>query len=371
MRLLLLHAPAPIVREFCRRDIELVSCNSSNSFNTHDQLPESFAPLQRTINIYGRKKICRQAIRSVSEIVDSFRPDLIHAFLPDSLAWALFATWNKKSAPKIVSFRGITRVPNRWDPSDWISYLSRRVAMHACESQAVREAMLQAGIPAEKCSVTYNTMWDFQSPKSPEDWRSDWGIGSEEILIGCVGTIRKIKGTDLLIQAVENLPSHLPWKLVVIGSIVDKTIAQLIESSPVRNRIITTGELKHAVSAMHAMDLFVMPSRSEGLGRALIEACSVGICPLVSDAGGMKELVRNQIDGWVFPRGNVIQLTEALNQLISNKSMRMNFALSAKKHVTELCCAANVTDRLLAIYNQALQNQPENSRQQTQVSDRI
>lgn len=230
--------------------------------------------------------------------------------------------------------------------------------MHACESQAVRDAMLQAGIPAEKCSVTYNTMWDFHSPKSPEDWRRDWGIGSEEILIGCVGTIRKIKGTDLLIQAVENLPKHLPWKLVVIGSIVDKTIAQLIDSSPVRSRIITTGELKHAVSAMRAMDLFVMPSRSEGLGRALIEACSVGICPLVSDAGGMKELVRNQIDGWVFQRGNVNELTVALTELISNKSLRNNFALSAQKHVAELCSTANVTDRLLAIYNQALRNQP-------------
>lgn len=357
MRLLLLHAPAPIVRELCRRNIELVSCNSSSSFNTHDQLPDSFAPKQRTINISGRKKICRHAIRSVGEIVDDFRPDLIHAFLPDSLAWTLFATWNHKSAPKIVSFRGITRVPNRWDPSDWITYLSRRVAMHACESKAVRDAMLQAGIPAEKCSVTYNTMWDFHSPKSPEEWRRDWDVLPEEILIGCVGTIRKIKGTDLLIQAVENLPKHLPWKLVVIGSIVDKKIAQLIESSPVRNRIFTTGELKHAVSAMRAMDLFVMPSRSEGLGRALIEACSVGVCPVVSDAGGMKELVRNQIDGWVFQRGNVNQLSNALNQLICNQSQRNNFAHSAQKNVSALCNPANVTDRLLTIYNQALQNQ--------------
>jgi glycosyltransferase involved in cell wall biosynthesis len=212
--------------------------------------------------------------------------------------------------------------------------------------------MLQAGIPAEKCSVTYNTMWDFDSPKSPEQWRRDWNVSSEEILLGCV----KIKGTDLLIKAVENLPKHLPWRLVVIGSIVDKTIAQAIESSPVRSRIITTGELKHAVSAMRAMDLFVMPSRSEGLGRALIEACSVGVCPVVSDAGGMKELVRNQIDGWVFQRGNVDQLTDALTQLIGNQSLRNNFAHSAQNNVSELCSPANVTDRLLAIYNQALQH---------------
>lgn len=354
MRLLLLHAPAPVVRELCRRDIELVSCNSSATFNTHDQLPDTFAPKQRSINIAGRKKVCLKAIRSVKEIVDSFCPDLIHAFLPDSLAWALFATWNNKSAPKIVSFRGITRVPNRWDPSDWISYLSPRVAMHACESNAIRDAMLQAGIPSGKCSVTYNTMWDFESPKSPDAWRNEWGVGAEEILIGSVGTIRFIKGTDLLLKAVERLPNHIPWRLVVIGSIVDASIARLIEASPVRDRIITTGELNHAVCAMKAMDLFVMPSRSEGLCRALIEACSVGVCPIVSDAGGMKELVRHQRDGWVFEGGNVDQLTDALKHLLGDHTLRQSFAQSAQQHVSDLCSAKNVTDRLLEIYNQVL-----------------
>ena len=360
MRLLLLHCPAPIVRELSKRDFELVSCNSSKSFNTHDQLPLEFSPRQRTINLSGRKKICRPAIRSVRELIDSFRPDLVHAFVPDSLAWSLFATWGMKYPPKIVSFRGISRIPNRWDPSDWISYLSSRVSLHACESQAVRNAMIHGGIPPERCVVTYNTMWEYESPKTREQWRAQWGVANHEVLLGTVGTIRHVKGTDLLIRAAEKLPASLPWRLIIMGAIVDQSISSQIASSPIRSRIIITGEEKFAVSAMHAMDLFVMPSRSEGLCRALIEACSVGLCPIVSDAGGMKELVRHQLDGWVFERENTEELTDALSTLIQDPQLRESFAQSARKHATGLCGKEQVTDRLIEMYNTAIQ--PPNRR---------
>jgi glycosyltransferase involved in cell wall biosynthesis len=355
MRLLLLHCPAPIVRELAKRDFELVSCNSSASFNTHDQLPLEFAPRQRTINISGRKKICRPAIRVVRELIESFRPDIVHAFVPDSLAWSLFATWGMKDPPKIISFRGISRIPNRWDPSDWISYLSSRVSLHACESQAVRSAMIHGGITPERCIVTYNTMWEYESPKTRQQWRTQWGVADHEVLLGTVGTIRHVKGTDLLISAAEKLPASLPWRLIIMGSIVDQSIFQQIASSPIRNRIIITGEEKFAVSAMHAMDLFVMPSRSEGLCRALIEACSVGLCPIVSDAGGMKELVRHQLDGWVFERENTEELTDALVTLIEDAQLRSRFAQSAREHVTGLCGKVQVTDRLIEIYKTAIE----------------
>jgi glycosyltransferase involved in cell wall biosynthesis len=355
MRLLLLHCPAPIVRELAKRDFELVSCNSSASFNTHDQLPLEFAPRQRTINISGRKKICPPAIRVVRELIESFRPDIVHAFVPDSLAWSLFATWGMKDPPKIISFRGISRIPNRWDPSDWISYLSSRVSLHACESQAVRSAMIHGGITPERCVVTYNTMWEYESPKTRQQWRTQWGVADHEVLLGTVGTIRHVKGTDLLISAAEKLPASLPWRLIIMGSIVDQSIFQQIASSPIRNRIIITGEEKFAVSAMHAMDLFVMPSRSEGLCRALIEACSVGLCPIVSDAGGMKELVRHQLDGWVFERENTEELTDALVTLIEDAQLRSRFAQSAREHVTGLCGKDQVTDRLIEIYKTAIE----------------
>ena len=165
-----------------------------------------------------------------------------------------------------------------------------------------------------------------------------------------------MKGTDLLIRAAEKLPASLPWRLIIMGAIVDQSISSQIANSPIRSRIIITGEEKFAVSAMHAMDLFVMPSRSEGLCRALIEACSVGLCPIVSDAGGMKELVRHQLDGWVFERENTEELTDALSTLIQDPQLRESFAQSARKHASGLCGKEQVTDRLIEMYNTAIQS---------------
>jgi glycosyltransferase involved in cell wall biosynthesis len=197
-------------------------------------------------------------------------------------------------------------------------------------------------------------MWEYQSPKTRQQWRAQWCVADHEVLLGTVGTIRHVKGTDLLISAAEKLPASLPWRLIIMGSIVDQSISRQIASSPIGNRIIITGEEKFAVSAMHAMDLFVMPSRSEGLCRALIEACSVGLCPVVSDAGGMKELVRHQIDGWVFERENTEELTHALRTLIQDPQIRSRFAQSASEHAAGLCGTEQVTNRLITMYNAAI-----------------
>ena len=350
MRLLLAHAPSPIVREFCRRGIELISCNSSCSFNVIDELPAAFAPRQRTMNVSGRKKIHWGAIRTIRSRILEFQPDVIHAFIPSSLAWSCLATIGLKSPPKIVSYRGITRIPNRWDPADWITYLSPRVAMHACESHAVRDAMVQGGIPAERCEVTYNCMWESHSSKSRCDWRDAWGIPEEEVVFGTVGTIRPVKGVDLLIQAAEGLPRSLPWRIVLIGSIHDERVRELLRTSPVRDRILAIGESAEAVSAMQGFDVFVMPSRSEGLCRALIEAGTVGICPIVSDAGGMKELVRHGVDGRVFPKEDVAGLQQAMREALGNPALRRRYADSVARHVPSLCSADRVADRMLDLY---------------------
>jgi glycosyltransferase involved in cell wall biosynthesis len=105
---------------------------------------------------------------------------------------------------------------------------------------------------------------------------------------------------------------------------------------------------------MQAMDLFVMASRSEGLCRALIEAMQVGLCPVVSDAGGMKELVRHDVDGMVFASEDDEALASRLRRLMVDETLRHRLASSAQHHAQALCSPGVVTDKLLELYAQAL-----------------
>ena len=139
--------------------------------------------------------------------------------------------------------------------------------------------------------------------------------------------------------------------IVLIGPIQDERVLELLKTSSVRDRILAVGESPEAVSAMQGFDVFVMPSRSEGLCRALIEAGTVGICPIVSDAGGMKELVRHGVDGWVFSKEDSARLQQAMRESLGNPALREHYAVSVAKHVPTLCAAERVADRMLKIYS--------------------
>ena len=354
MRLMMIHAPSPIVREFCRRGYEIVSCNSNKSFDASDRLPEEWGPTQRSIDFYGRKKVTLSAIKTVGRIAREFRPDLIHAFIPSSLAWSVLGTVGMRRPPKIISYRGITRVPTWFDPADWITYLAPRVALHACESVAVMQAMIRGGVPERRCRVVYNTMWDFEDTLTRSQWRASWGVDDDTLLIGTVGHIRPVKGIDLLLEAASKLPAAIPWKLLLGGVIDDPKVMRWLQHDAVRDRVIAPGPISPAASAMKAFDLFVMPSRSEGLCRALIEATTVGVSAVVSDAGGMKELVRDHQAGLVGPKENAEALRVAMQTLLVDPERRLRYGRSASEHSKSLCGTVVVADKLQAMYEEVL-----------------
>src|SRR5690606_38757641 len=103
-------------------------------------------------------KLSWRSIVAVRQAIRQTRPDLIHAFYPRPLAHSLLAATSLGVNVPLVSYRGITSRLNRWSPSEWVTYLSSRVAAHACESAAVRDALVASGIDPAKCHVVYNCL---------------------------------------------------------------------------------------------------------------------------------------------------------------------------------------------------------------------
>lgn len=351
LRIMMVHAPSPLVREISRRGHTVLSCSPTQRPMTSEPAPATTGPPVRTIHFAGRKKVNLHAIRRIRYELRTFAPDVIHAFTPASLAWSVCASMGMRRKPKLVSFRGITRSLRRFDPSEWISYLSPRVAMHACESNAVMAAMLRSGVPEHRCRVVYNVPWDFDLDPSPDTWRSEWSVGDNEWLIGTVAHVRPVKGIDILLRALLPLCDLPHWRLVIMGNMDHDEVLRLAKRPEVENRVIFRGHCHNAPSAMRAFDVFVMPSRREGLCRALIEAMTLGICPVVSAAGGMKELVRDQEDGLVVPIEDEESLHQALRRLYHDRDLRKQYAASAMKRVRTLCTPDVMVDKLESIYH--------------------
>ena len=348
---LLVHAPPPLVDELADRGVDVVALYYP-WFRPADQ---THARLRAGEAVDPRAKLDLGAIRRLRRLMDAHRPELVHAFSPKSLAAAVLATSGMRAAPAIVSFRGISTPPAWFDPANHVTFLSGRVRAHACESDAVAAGLVCAGVPADRCHTVYNCVRQ-PGGLSAEDRaaiRSRFGIPIDAFLIGTIAHVRPVKGTDILLQAGLDCLDLDAIHCLVIGQVDDRTVERLAADPRWRGRLHMAGRVDGAGALAGAFDVFAMPSRHEGLCRALLEAMSWGTCPVVSDAGGMKEMVRHGRDGLVVPRENVAAFAEAIRLLHADRFLTASFGESARRRIAEVCTPRAFADRVLAVHARA------------------
>lgn len=302
----------------------------------------------------GGPKLDPRAAWQVRRLVTRLRPDLVHAFYGRSLAHVNLATIGLRRRPAIVSFRGITSRLTLTNAGDWVSYKHPHVDAHACESNAVREALVASGVSPARCRTTYNTMFTPPRHTLGRVALDEFDIPRNAFVIGTIATMRRVKGIDLLLRAAARCEALRDIYWLLIGEVVDPEIRALAATSPLYDRLRLVGARPDASELISAADLFVMPSRAEALCQALLEAMHQGVCPIVSDAGGMKEVVRHERDGLVVPAENVESLAEAICRLYTDRALAARCARSARRRIADEFTPQRMAERSLELYQQVL-----------------
>jgi glycosyltransferase involved in cell wall biosynthesis len=347
MKTLVVHAPPLLVRELASRGHDLSVAHAPWHFR---ELPPGM-DRGRFIPFDATAKTDPRAIWAMARIIRAHRPDLVHAFSPRTLAHVVLATMWMRSPPAIVSFRGITAVPHRTDPASHVTFLSRRVARHACESEAVAAGLVAGGVPRDRCTVVYNCVHrEAINAVDPAEARRRFGIPAGAFLVGSIADVRPIKGIDILLRAVLSSADLGDAHVLIVGRIRDAAVERLCRDPRWRGRLHLAGFIPGAAGLAGVLDAFVMPSRAEGLSRALLEAMCLGTCPVVSDAGGMKELVRHEREGIVFPREGVRELAAALARLRDDRALAARLGREASARVADMCSPGAMAARVEGCY---------------------
>jgi L-malate glycosyltransferase len=103
------------------------------------------------------------------------------------------------------------------------------------------------------------------------------------------------------------------------------------------------------------MDIFVLPSRSEALSNALMEAMACGCAVVASNVGGNPELVRNGETGLLFEAGNASALATALQTLIESQSLRKRLAAAGGQFIREHFSIRVSAERMGEIYGELME----------------
>ncbi len=188
---------------------------------------------------------------------------------------------------------------------------------------------------AERGGRNLETIYNGQAPivfadpsTSRFQFRSQWGIPADALVLGTIGRLHPTKGHTALIKAAALLRLQFPTlHLLLIG---DGPLRSHLELELKQSAIpyTLTGFLPQAYEALPAMDLFVLPSVSEGMGLVLLEAMQAGVPIVASAVGGIPEVVRAGKDGLLVPPGDVVAFSAACSKLIDDPALAKSLVLS-------------------------------------------
>ncbi len=148
-----------------------------------------------------------------------------------------------------------------------------------------------------------------------------------------IGRLDPQKDQKTLIIAFSRIARQFPKiTLTIYGEgPLRSELEELIQTLGMKERIYLPGTKKDIENILANSDLFIFPSLYEGFSNALCEAMSIGLPVIASDGSGNRDIVSDQIDGYIFPAGNVDKLVAMMKELICDHSKRCYLATNAKE----------------------------------------
>lgn len=187
-------------------------------------------------------------------------------------------------------------------------------------------------VPASRFEVLYNGVdverFQYQRTHGPAP------DASQSLLIGSVGRLVPVKNYALLLQAVARLAKAPSCRLLLIGEGPERaTLEQLAAQLGLASRVVFAGHRDDVPQLLEKVDIFVLPSLSEGMSNTLLEAMASGLPVVASDVGGNREVIDPERTGLLFPSGDVAALTGQLERLLESGELRARLGDAAALRV--------------------------------------
>ena len=145
-----------------------------------------------------------------------------------------------------------------------------------------------------------------------------------------VGRLSHEKGVDILIRAFAQMKATSARLVIVGGGVQEQRLRDLARSLGVMERVVFAGVVADRTQLAEwyrSSTVFVLPSRSEGLGCVLLESMAAGTPIVASNVGGIPDLVRNGDNGLLVPADDTESLALAIDRLLSDATLRREFAI--------------------------------------------
>lgn len=290
-------------------------------------------------------------------LLKRLKPDVIHAhelLSPTSAAIAAGRLYHIPIVAKVLrggSLGDIAKLKRK--PLGWQRIASARRWVNAfiTISKEIDCELEEVGIPFNRrlfipngVDVEHFTKLTFSDKQS---LRLSLGLPYDALIVIYTGRLAPEKRIDYLISIWPIIrKSHTSAVLMILGTGPEEVHLRKIAT----DGVIFCGQVDDVAPYLQCSDLFVLPSATEGLSNALLEAMACGVPAIATDVGGASDVIDHKKNGWLISSENLDELRLAMLTLLGNSEYRRAIALKARETIVQRYSLQATADRLRDLY---------------------
>ena len=236
----------------------------------------------------------------------------------------------------------------------------RRADRIVAVSKAMKELLVGHGIAGKAIRVVHNAVDPREAePDTPASTiRQRYGLTSEQKVIGVVGRLSPEKGQLIFLKAMEETVRKFPRvKALIIGDGQDRAMLEgFCREKGLSDHVVFLGHQERIANYYQVLDLFVLPSLSEGSPNAVLEAMSFAIPVLATAVGGVPEIIQEG-NGAMVPSNDSGMLAKKMIELLADDALRSAIGLKGKSSLFAGFTAAGRVKQIVDLYEELLSDQ--------------
>ena len=277
-------------------------------------------------------------------VLGELRPHVVHVNL-NAMA---DARWAVLAATTLRGVRVVAVEHSPVPPAERSVMTIKRLGSHRLDAhvavgdRAARTTERAVGLTPGSVRTIHNGV--------PDDVTIPPRAAGQSVVLGCLARLDPVKGLDVLLESVARLAGV---RLIIVGDGPERAALETqVHRLGVQGRVELRPWDDHARWSLAEMDIFVLPSRNEGLPLSIIEAMLASRPVVASDVGSVREAVVDEETGFLVPAENVEALTRSLAVLVADPIARSRFGLAGRQRALDHFTAPRMAAAYGALYRE-------------------
>jgi glycosyltransferase involved in cell wall biosynthesis len=311
---------------------------------------------QELIPLAPRSELDLTTAWRFAQKVKQLAPDVVHAHDPHGVAMAALAlSFGAAPAgggrpPALVASR---RVDFHLKHNAFSRWKHRQVDCFIAASEAIRQILIADGIaPARTVTVHEGVDLDGVAAAGRVDVHETFWLPHHAPVVGNVAALVPHKGQRYLIDAAHLVVQQMPdVRFIILGEgELREPLERLIREHHLEKHVLLPGFRTDVIGCMKSFDLFVMSSVTEGLGTSLLDAMACARPIVATRAGGIPEIVEDDVTGLLVPPRDVVALSQAIVRALGDERLRARLGAAGVARVSERFSAGQMVTATARVY---------------------